>query len=574
MINLDLHHNRLLVKISPYDEALVERLKALGGGHYDKATRAWKFPITRLEALVAEFPSHWKEPRLAKYVELLRDSEALRAADDAPQPVGVKRPLFKFQRIATAFLARHKRALLRSVGVGVGKSAVGIAWARAYLEYQDRRGVLVVTKNAGKRPYVDEIHRAIPTARVAVVTGRDGDFPTAQHADFVVMNYDILDDRKEQILARRFAALVLSESHRIKGGRSTERGRAALALTRDIPCVLLETASFTPNRNAEAFPQLCCLGIYDEQKDWYPWHMHFCDGHQIKINRFGAKRWDFSGSTHSDELYRVIKPFTYTIIRDEVLPQLPPVTFTPVLVDSTTSKEYNRASKDFLAWVDETKGADAAARVTVMREILDKKTGQLIKKIPKPMAIAKLNGLLEIAARGNVAAAEEYIETFLDAGRKVIVFSSYKAPLLALLDRFPAISVLITGDQSDKQKKAAIDAIQNSSAVGLGLCTTEAGGESITLTAADAVLFLSLPWSPKTWEQAYGRADRYGQKRPVNVIVLIGRNTVQVEQVETLYEKELEISKVTTGSDRSPSSETLRRILCDVTGADAERRLF
>ena len=70
------------------------------------------------------------------------------------------------------------------------------------------------------------------------------------------------------------------------------------------------------------------------------------------------------------------------------------------------------------------------------------------------------------------------------------------------------------------------------------------------------------------------RSDRFGQDRSVQVIVLIGRQTLQVEQVETLYNKELDISMVVSGSDRSPNSEALRQIVAEVKGGEVAKTLF
>ena len=554
MVNLDVEKNRLIVSFA-YSEMLVAKIKGIGGSRWDKERRAWKLPLTKLDEVLATFQQHWKEPRLAKYMERLDRSEALRLLTDAPSPLGIVVPFRPIQRVAVNFLIHLQRCILLSRGAGAGKSRVGIAWANHHMENDSRRGVLVVTKDAGKYPYRSEILAAIPGARVAIVEGESGPFP-GSYADWTILNWSCFYPRRQQIKDRGFSAVVFSESHKLKDP-GTLRGQAGLELSHHIPNIMLETASFTPNRNAEAFAQLCIIGLYEDKDDYFSFHVRYCtnpDGPQkIRINRRGKEVWDFSHSRNSEELHHVIAPYTFVINREDVWPKKS--WFNPVLTEPSNMTGYREAERNFLKWIREQKGDDAA------------------KRAKKALAITRMNALLELAAEGNVKAAEDYIETSLDAGEKVIVFSSYKKPLKKLSERFPGISVMITGEESGEEKDAARGALQAGRA-SLCLCSTEAGGESITLTAATTVIFLSLPWSPAQFSQAYERSDRFGQDRSVQVIVLIGRQTLQVEQVETLYNKELDISMVVSGSDRSPNSEALRQIVAEVKGGEVAKTLF
>lgn len=70
------------------------------------------------------------------------------------------------------------------------------------------------------------------------------------------------------------------------------------------------------------------------------------------------------------------------------------------------------------------------------------------------------------------------------------------------------------------------------------ISTIALGSESITLTAADKVIFLDRSWSPANNNQAIARVYRPGQTRPVQPIYIEAANTVD-QYVETkLAEKE------------------------------------
>ncbi|NXO03888.1 CHD1L protein, partial [Rhinopomastus cyanomelas] len=59
------------------------------------------------------------------------------------------------------------------------------------------------------------------------------------------------------------------------------------------------------------------------------------------------------------------------------------------------------------------------------------------------------------------------------------------------------------------------------------LLSTRAGGVGMNLTAADTVIFTDSDFNPQNDLQAIARAHRIGQHRPVKIVRLIGRDTVE-----------------------------------------------
>ncbi|EYC27612.1 hypothetical protein Y032_0009g825 [Ancylostoma ceylanicum] len=59
------------------------------------------------------------------------------------------------------------------------------------------------------------------------------------------------------------------------------------------------------------------------------------------------------------------------------------------------------------------------------------------------------------------------------------------------------------------------------------LLTTRAGGVGLNLNAADTVIFMDADWNPQNDIQAMARCHRIGQNKPVRVIRLIARYTVE-----------------------------------------------
>ena len=67
--------------------------------------------------------------------------------------------------------------------------------------------------------------------------------------------------------------------------------------------------------------------------------------------------------------------------------------------------------------------------------------------------------------------------------------------------------------------------------------TTNAGSTGLNLQAANTVINVDLPWNPAVLEQRIARAHRMGQKRPVQVYVLVTEETIEENLLATLAAK-------------------------------------
>lgn len=124
---------------------------------------------------------------------------------------------------------------------------------------------------------------------------------------------------------------------------------------------------------------------------------------------------------------------------------------------------------------------------------------------------------------------------------KMIVFCEYMASVDFLREAFQNAGigyVSLVGSDNGSSRQRAVDAFQSDPAVRVFIGTTSAAGVGITLTAANYVLFASLPWTNALKRQAEDRAYRNGQKRDVFVILLIVPGTIDEQIVALLDSKE------------------------------------
>lgn len=153
------------------------------------------------------------------------------------------------------------------------------------------------------------------------------------------------------------------------------------------------------------------------------------------------------------------------------------------------------------------------------------------KTILEDMTLMVMPKLVKLRQTLEALKIDFIIETVLSlsAGDKIIVFVEYTNTVKALgqaLEGAGITCVSLVGSDSSKRRQKAVDAFQNDPAVTVFIGTTSAAGVGITLTAANYVGFLSLPWTNALMRQAEDRAYRMGQKRDVRVIIPIIENTL------------------------------------------------
>ena len=226
----------------------------------------------------------------------------------------------------------------------------------------------------------------------------------------------------------------------------------------------------------------------------------------------------------------------------DVLKDLPEKVYSYIPVELSNAKEYLHAEDDFIQWLKETKGSEAVRR-----------TGQV-------MALAKIEALKQLAVKGKLKQAMEWIYNFLQSGKKLVVFATHHFVIDALIAEFPNISVCIDGRVSMSDRQKAVDSFQNDSNIQLFIGNIEAAGVGITLTAASDAVFLELPWTPGKLVQASDRIHRIGQKFSVTIYFLLSANTIE-EKIAKLLDNKLKVVTAVLDGQDVPDESLLSELM-------------
>ncbi|EGD80672.1 acyl-CoA dehydrogenase domain-containing protein [Salpingoeca rosetta] len=131
---------------------------------------------------------------------------------------------------------------------------------------------------------------------------------------------------------------------------------------------------------------------------------------------------------------------------------------------------------------------------------------------------------------GKFAVLKDLLHKRSEQGDRVLLFSQFTT-MLNILERFLTslgISFLrIDGSTPVEERQDLIDKFTNDKSIFCFLLSTKAGGLGINLTAANVVILHDIDFNPYNDKQAEDRCHRVGQTKPVHVIRLISKDSVE-----------------------------------------------
>ncbi|UWF82026.1 MAG: U3 small nucleolar RNA-associated SSU processome protein 25 [Bacteriophage sp.] len=326
-----------------------------------------------------------------------------------------------------------------------------------------------------------------------------------------------------------FKSIIIDESHRVKDPSAQQTiFTKGLSVGKDW-CILL---SGTPvvNRPEDLIAQLSIMNRLGEFGGRAKFIADYCTDPKDKTAKSAVPLSELSRQLYDTCMIRREKA--------KVLPQLPDKTRVDLYVDISNDKEYNLAAEDLAAYLQEyTECTDWEIRRKMRME-----------------ALVKFMTLRSLATRGKIAQAVDFIRTFLDSGKKLIVFCSLHEIVDELQKVFPR-AVTVTGRDSAVSKQASVDAFQNNPNVQLIICSIKAAGVGLTLTAASDVAFIELAWTYADCCQCEDRAHRIGQKDNVTCYYLLGRGTIDHTIYRLIHRKKSIANEIMNADDEIPTDE-------------------
>jgi len=494
--------------------------------------------IRRVEGLGAEVTIY---PDAEEYINQMLFQERMTAAVAEIRKDPQKHPLRKtllnaellpYQLDGIAFATGAGRAVLAD-DMGLGKTIQGIGVAELMSRHAPVSKVLVICPASLKSQWRIEIER-FSNRSCQLVLGSAKDRPAQYEGDsfFTVCNYEQVLRDFLSIERVKWDLIILDEAQRIKNWEA-KTSRVIKALKSPFALVL----SGTPLENR--LDELFSVVEFIDDRRLGP-AFRFFNRHKV-VDEKGK----LLGYKNLDELRANLEPLLLRRTRKGVIKQLPPRT-TQVLRIPPTEEQ-----------LDLQKGHRQIIQTIINKKYL---TEMDLLRLQKALLMCRMCAnstfLVDKQAPGYSSKLDEIDELLnqlmAEEDRKIVLFSEWTTMLNLiepLLEKQKLNYVRLDGSVPQKKRQGLMHQFQKDPDCKLFI-TTNAGATGLNLQAANTVINVDLPWNPAILEQRISRAHRMGQKRPVQVFLLVTKDTLEENLLATLSAKhELSLAVLDPDSD-------------------------
>jgi len=526
-------------------EAL-KRAKMIPGRRWNPDNKSWEFPA---EAQIAERILHTIRPvptaevigwvRKARVESAEQLATALPEDSTSPLLLPWADKLYGYQRAGIEFLVNNPSSLLADdMGLGKTVQSISAVWefcARSS-EPLAERPRLVIAPNSVKGNWAKEVDKWAGE-QAFVLDGKTAPKRRAQLERYIdepgawiVVNWEKVRAKRvggkvemvEPLLRdANWGAIIADEAHRAKNRKSQQ----TLGLWQlNAPVKLALTGTPIMNSPDEIWALLAWLapeqyGRGGGRTAYWTFYDQYVDYYEGPYGRVitGARNPDALRFELANKLVRRTKASALDL--PEKVRQYIDVPLLP-----KQRKLYEEAERELWLEIAQTEGPEA-----LERSLLEIPNGAA--RCTRLRQIASSPALL--GGDDTSAKLDTAVELIRDAGRQVVVFSEFKMTCALLADRLAKHKIttgMITGNVPPEERTDAVMRFQEGD-VDVMICTLDAGGVGITLTAADTVIFLERDWTPAINEQAEDRLHRIGQENHVSVVILQGLDTVDTDRV-------------------------------------------
>lgn len=513
MKTVDMLNNSFLIRFT-YDPAVIAQVRCLPPGRkWVPEIKAWTCPAS-VDALtqLREFGFEIK-PDVVKWEQdwFKPSKPAIKIINDIP---GLKGKLRPFQEIGVGFIESQGGRVLVGDEMGLGKTIQTLAW----LQYKGSSALpaVVVCPCSLKGNWEKEC-KEWTTLDYQILSGRQtlGVPPYSDQSNKIyIVNYDVLDNWKDILGFTK--TVILDEVHMVKNPKAL-RTKAVKKFCKSKSHIIALSGTPIINRPIEFFTTLNILAPTTFNKYW-DYAQRYCDA---KHNGFG---WDLSGASNTDELHqRLDGNVMIRRLKADVLKDLPPKTQTTIPLEL---------------------GGNEGIYASAMREAL----GVWQDEKPDPLKdITQISKLRQAAVEAKFDLCCEWIDNFLETGKKLVVFNIHHKTTDRLMKRYNKIAIALDGRADSRIRSRIVERFQTETEIQMLIGNIQVAGIGWTLTAAQDAVFLEFPWTPGELSQAEDRIHRIGQRGATNIYYLVAQETLEEDIIELINKKRKVVGTVLDG---------------------------
>jgi len=404
--------------------------------------------------------------------------------------------------------------------MGLGKTIQGIGVAEMLARHAGISRVLVVCPASVKSQWASEIEKFCERSHQIILGPHSERVEQyANGAFFTICNYEQVLRDQVAIEPVPWDLIILDEAQRIK---NWEAKTSNVIKSLRSPYALALTGTPLENRIDELYS---IIEFIDDRRLGPAFRF-------FNRHRLVDEKGKVLGYKNLAELRERLAPVLLRRTRSSVLQELPPRTTEIVRIPPT-----------------EEQASICGEQMRIVSTIVRKKylNEMDLMRLRKALLLARMAAdstwlvhKSEPAFSSKLERLHELLETLsAEDDRKIVLFSEWTTMLdliEPILEETGFRFVRLDGSVPQKKRRQLVNEFNDDPDCRVFI-TTNAGATGLNLQAANTVVNIDLPWNPAVLEQRIGRAHRMGQKRPVQVYILVTEGTIEENMLETLSAK-------------------------------------
>ncbi|MDQ2816759.1 MAG: DEAD/DEAH box helicase [Candidatus Eremiobacteraeota bacterium] len=516
-------------------------LREATGGFGDNLERGGKARLTAAQMLSVyddlakacggtQLPQELRELR-----ESVRGFQGVAEVDPPEHLAAILRPYQRKGLDFLSYLGRYNFGGILADDMGLGKTLQVLS----YIERErTRRGGapnLIVCPTSVTHTWLNEAARFTPEMKVTLLSagsGRDAIYKCASEYDLLVTSYALARRDAESLSKLGFRTVVLDEAQQIKNPQA-KISQVIKSLEAEQRLALTGTPIENSVLDLWSIVDYVMPGLLGNER-------HFRTTFETPIMRDGDVE-------KQQRLAKRVQPFMIRRLKTQVAADLPSRTEQTIECEMTAAQK--KAYREIVL----------RARRDILREVDERGLGRaqisILAALTKLRQICCHPGLVgdhwreDQEASGKFQAFLELVDSVVDSGHRLLVFSSFTEMLGIMREAFDArgrgYAYL---DGATKHRHKVLEDFKREDGPPIFLMSLKAGGVGLTVTEADYVILYDPWWNPAVERQAIDRTHRIGQTKPVTAYRLVTLGSVE-EKIQSLQGRKQALADAVVSSD-------------------------